>query len=199
MNSTQQKLDQIYNQIGKPMARDCSLAEVRDAAVRLEFEATGYNQSATAKNLDVGVSFMGAWVKRQRALAALCACVLVLCGCVSNQRPKAKGLNIGTPPLPIPLTALSSRTTIKSNRVDGSLIVAPPAPAKLWRFTWTGSTNGWIAEISFRHEITAPWRVVGWATNTTSWTAPTTGTQGFYAVTKMTDMDNPINVWVGRR
>lgn len=44
-------LTKIYQRLGKNMPRDCALQEVRDTAVRLELEATGYHLGEAAKNL----------------------------------------------------------------------------------------------------------------------------------------------------
>lgn len=82
MTATAHKLEQIYAKLGGRIARAYSLAEVRDAAIRMEFEATGYHQEQTADNLGVCRTTMCAWLKAQRAVAACLIIALCLCASV---------------------------------------------------------------------------------------------------------------------
>lgn len=102
MTAAEQKLDQVYAHLGfrrGPGVRPPTLAQVRDAAITLEFQATGFNQEATAKNLGRSRSFIYDWVRFKQMAAArqmaatvvvvICAC---LCPVVSHAQVKGAAL-----------------------------------------------------------------------------------------------------------
>jgi len=195
MNHATQKLDEIYARLGGLGPRAYSLAQVRDTAIRMEMEATGYHQAQTAKNLGISRSKLTDWVNDKRCAArqaaAIAVCGFVFVGCAA--KPAAR-LNRTLPPLPSPVTAVSAHQAIKSNRIDSSLIVAPPAPAKPWYFKWTGPTNGWVHVVGRKETLLTPWQEYARVTNRTECVV----TPGFYTVLRMEDTDLPGHVWVGR-
>lgn len=188
-------MNAIYAKLGGFDARRFSLREVRDAAIKIELEATGYHQAQTAKNLGISRSKLTDWVNDKRCAArqaaAIAVCGFVFVGCAA--KPAAR-LNRTLPPLPSPVTAVSAHQAIKSNRIDSSLIVAPPAPAKPWYFKWTGPTNGWVHVVGRKETLLTPWQEFARVTNRTE--CPVT--PGFYTILRMEDTDLPGHVWVRR-
>jgi len=180
-----QTMNAIYAKLGGFDARRFSLREVRDAAIKIELEATGYNYGQTAKNLGVTAGFITSWIRRQRTLAKAAACLMAvaLVGCAGNRQASK-------PPLPMPSAARS----VAANRVDSSLAIAPPAPAKHWIFKWDGPTNGWVHVVGRKDTLLSPWQEFARVTNRTE--CPVT--PGFYTILRMEDTDLPGHVWVRR-
>lgn len=96
-------LTKIYRRLNRHMARDCTLDEVGDMAIRMALEDCGYNKTAAAKQLGIGRSKMTEWIKLQRkkAAAALCLCASVV---------QAATLSLPSPPTRLAVAAAPAPT-----------------------------------------------------------------------------------------
>lgn len=140
---------------------------------------------------------------RRRLCCHVLAGVLCLAGGLGCGGPRGRATLAPeqlAPPLPgVQRSAVSSQQSARAtHRVDAaSAVIAPPAP-RTGTLIWNGSTNGVACEISYRESLRHPPTVYGWVTNANQCRVPLTGAQGFYSITKMQDLDNTINVWVGK-
>ncbi|MGC3961321.1 MAG: hypothetical protein QM813_26360 [Verrucomicrobiota bacterium] len=99
MTAADHKLDEIYLRLGGRNARSYTLAQVRDAAIRSEYEATGYMRNRAAENLGIARTTMFTWLAAQRAAArAAIACWLI---CLSPAFAQSKGAALLIPTLPV--------------------------------------------------------------------------------------------------
>lgn len=171
-----------------------TLKELEKIAYIKAYQKTGSVQGV-AREMDVSVGtaynrfqqFRIKPMKIAKNLIKLVACAVLCVGCTTS-KPKAE---ITTPPLPpIVESAMAKASATRA--------AIAPAPQKITTITWSGGGKGWIATVSFKRTLEEPWRVAGYATNQNWYSEPAIEPHGFYAVTKLVDVENPNNVWIGK-